>query len=267
MISGLAEVQAEAAKGLPSRVSAPLSAAISDLHSKMFTSGETGLTKTAGLTGDEYKVIKSQLTSLRRDLFKSNDRKAAMLVTDMEKLMDDAADESLRATPEALKLYRRARKQWGGLRVAEESIDEAGDVVPSLLKGAIKRHRPKDLVARKGRKRSDLGQLSKNIAALKEVVADSGTPIRTGSRQLLTGAVQGGLGIYGGTEAYEGNYAPALLSLLGPVGAQRLLTSPAFAKYLTKVPKEAGALGNTFGELMRRGGAAGAYGTLQELYR
>lgn len=167
--------------------------------------------------------------------------------------LDAMAGRSVPAEQQAA--YKAARKQWMALKIAEDAVDESGNVTSGKLNRSIQRHMPKP-----GTGKDIYRALSRSMKIVGEAVPNSGTPLRALAMGGMIGSEAGLAGIHGlGLEA--------ALGAAVPLSIQAMMLNPRTARYITRQLGEQGAAGAQKSELMRRGAGAGAYGTIESLYR
>lgn len=212
------------------------------------------------IDGQRYQLLRSELSDQARTLAQKKPN-ASRQIDNVIRELDEMAGRSLPLAQQAE--FKLARKQWRGIRVAEDAVNKEGNVMPGRLDRAIARHTPKaggNDIYRK---------LSRSLDVIKDQVANSGTPAR-GAAMLALGSPTALLGI----GALSGNVDPASIAygLAAPLGASAALLNPRFARFANN---EAAAklaqspIGRSIGELfLRSGGPAGLGGlsSMQSAY-
>jgi hypothetical protein len=208
-------------------------------------------------SGEAYKLNRTRLANKARTAYRSGAQDIAGQIDQVVRAMDDMAT---RAVPEELQEgYQLARQQWMGIKIAEDSVDDFGRIVPAKLKGAIQRHIPNERVGG-----DPYRKLSRSMQLVKEGINNSGTP----SRALAMGALGGG-GLYlggllpgVGGDAGPLDYAQAAAL---PFLVQRAMLNPVTPRYITRQLGVPGPGQKALVDALGRVGGLGGYAAGQEL--
>ncbi|MGH8584780.1 MAG: hypothetical protein ACREWE_00845 [Gammaproteobacteria bacterium] len=220
-----------------------MSSTIADLYDDILPVWKRG---NVSIDAKKYQLLRSELTDDVRELSRKRPKTAAK-VERIITALDDMAGRSL--PKEQQSAFRSTRKQWQGLRLAEDAVDKYGNVTIPKLDASIARHKP-----REGRGADVHRALSRSLGLIKDQIANSGTPERLlamGMMNPVTAAM---------TAATGAASRPLQELLLRPVSARVLSNS--LAGRMRDLPGV-----ETLLEASRRGAGAGGYGTLSDLYQ
>lgn len=185
------------------------------------------------MAGAVYQDTRSTLTRQVKEFSSSNPSlsNALRMVRDA---LDDAANRSI---PENLaEAWRTTRTQYANLKAIMNAMERpsagaaAGNVSPASLWSAVKQGQSKHQFVRGYGELNDLARVGQTF--IKEQIPNSGTPIRTAIRSLLTGGPAGA----GATLAAMGHPAAGAAvagSLALPPLVQAAVNSRAGQAYLT----------------------------------
>lgn len=228
-------------------------ATIADLYDDVLPVWRRG---NVSIDSKRYQLLRSELADDVRELARKRP-KAAAKVDRIIKALDDMAGRSLPGEQQAA--FKAARKQWQGLRLAEDAVDKYGNVTIPKLDASIARHKPR---AAKGQ---DVHRaLSRSLGVIGDKIPNSGTP----ERLLAMGGLLGMGGLVG-TGTIEPETAAQLAAILaGSRGVQELFLrqgssralSNSLAGRMRDLPGAETVLRNSL-----RASGAGGYGTLLQL--
>lgn len=224
LLNALAKVEGDYLKRLPVNQRPIVQSYIDDL-----TGSNT-------VPGEIYQSTRSMLQRQSDGLLRSDPVTAGAL-KEIRDAVDDAMGRAVQAggKPDDAAAWQAARKQWKVMRAIESSVDGIdGNISPKKFANEWRRKAKDAMVYGKGSQDvSDIARVGKAFIA--DNVPNSGTAQRQMWQNLLTG---GGLGTVGGL-SLAGAIPPLALASAAagaatPLAAQKLLWSPAGARYLTQ---------------------------------
>lgn len=225
-------------------------ATIADLYDDILPQWRRG---NVSIDAQRYQLLRSELTDDVRELSRKRPKTAAKV----ERIITALDDMAGRSLPQEQKVaFRNTRKEWQGLRIAEDSVDKYGNVAGTKLDASIARHKPKESLGKDVHR-----QLSRSLGLIKDQIANSGTPERLQSMALMASPMAALL---------EPSTLAAVASSVGGARAlQELFLRPGSARVLSN--SQMGRMREVPGvetllEASRRASGAGGYGTLSELY-
>lgn len=207
-------------------------------------------------SGEAYKLNRTRLANKARTAYRGGAQDIAGQIDQVVRAMDDMA---ARSVPEELQQgYNAARQQWMGIKIAEDSVDEFGRIVPGKFKSSIARHIPNE---RPGG--DPYRKLSTSMQLVKEGINNSGTP----SRALAMGALAtpalyltGIPGMGGFTEPLDYVQGAGL-----PLATMAAMLNPYTARYITRQLGAPGVGQKALVDALGRVGGAGGFAAGQEL--
>lgn len=220
-VAKIADVEKTFFRRLPTDQKATIRSYLDDMAQIV---GERG-----ALPGDVYNKTRSELGRLAANTDNITMREGAK---GLQKALDDVFDRQ--AAPEAVKAMKEARQEYARLLTMEKAMQKGrslGDLPSKQLYAQAQQDVP-------GFTRGGGGDFADLIRGgrqfLPDAVPNSGTPERMMFQNLLTAGSMSGLGALGGMAAGD-PASGAAMGLAGfglSKGAQGLLNSPQFTKYL-----------------------------------
>jgi hypothetical protein len=180
------------------------------------------------IDGKFYQSVRHDLAALEKQ------QDIGPIAREMRESLDDAFQRSAKGNDGPA--LQEARRQWRNMRIAENAIDESGNISPAKLANQFgqKKNRSVGVYGKGDKSVLELARLAK---AGKQVIPDklpnSGTAARGMMQVAAPAAVGGAYGAYKeGDLSGIGTYALAGAAL--PFALQKGLNSPAATRYLTQ---------------------------------